>query len=79
LAGGGAMQYGDIFSYTNTPRALIFARNQSGIRTLDDMKRIMRYNNFKVRETKGKVRRGEEGRRTKARWRLRNSSTVAML
>jgi hypothetical protein len=41
--------FGDWFSYSKTARALIFARNQSGISSLDDMKRMMRYNNYQVR------------------------------
>ncbi len=41
--------FGDWFSYEKTARALIFARNQSNINSLEDMKRMMRYNNFQVR------------------------------
>ncbi len=43
------LNYGDLFSYDRSPRQLIFARNQSNINTLDDMKRMMRYNDFEVR------------------------------
>jgi hypothetical protein len=40
------LNYGDLFSYDRSPRQLIFARNQSGISSLADMQRMMRYNDF---------------------------------
>ncbi|XP_029778050.1 putative phospholipase B-like 2 [Suricata suricatta] len=39
-------QYGDWFSYDGSPRAQIFRRNQSLVRDLDSMTRLMRYNDF---------------------------------
>ncbi|XP_039094570.1 putative phospholipase B-like 2 [Hyaena hyaena] len=39
-------QYGDWFSYDGSPRAQIFRRNQSLVRDLDSMIRLMRYNDF---------------------------------
>ncbi|XP_028914484.1 putative phospholipase B-like 2 [Ornithorhynchus anatinus] len=39
-------RYGDWFSYGRTPRALIFQRNQSLVRDLESMVRLMRFNNF---------------------------------
>ena len=42
-------QYGDWFSYDKAPRALMFARDHSGIVDIAGMQRIMRYNDFKVR------------------------------
>ncbi|XP_038618687.1 putative phospholipase B-like 2 [Tachyglossus aculeatus] len=39
-------RYGDWFSYSRTPRALIFQRNQSLVRDLESMVRLMRFNNF---------------------------------
>jgi hypothetical protein len=42
------INYGDLFSYDKAPRALIFARNQSMVNTLEDMKKLMRFNNFQV-------------------------------
>ena len=48
LSGVPAMvqQYGDWFSYDKTPRALIFQRDQSAIKDMDSMIRLMRYNDF---------------------------------
>jgi len=39
-------QYGDKYSYYNCSRANIFRRDQSSVLDVDDMKRIMRYNDF---------------------------------
>ena len=39
-------KYGDWFSYENTPRALIFKRDQSTVTDLDSMMKLMRYNNY---------------------------------
>lgn len=39
-------QYGDEFSYSKCARAQIFARDAGKVQTLQDMKRIMRYNDF---------------------------------
>ncbi|XP_043861009.1 putative phospholipase B-like 2 [Dromiciops gliroides] len=39
-------QYGDWFSYKNSPRARIFERNQSLVHDMDSMIRLMRFNNF---------------------------------
>jgi hypothetical protein len=39
-------EYGDWFSYDKSPRALIFLRNQSLVRDMDSMVRLMRYNDF---------------------------------
>lgn len=43
-SGSAAMEkkFGDWFSYDKTPRALIFARNQSQIENLDHMIKLMR-------------------------------------
>nr|CAB3264926.1 putative phospholipase B-like 2 [Phallusia mammillata] len=48
-SGTAAMEkkYGNWFSYDKTPRALIFARNQSQVSDLSHMIKLMRYNNFK--------------------------------
>jgi hypothetical protein len=35
-------EYGDWFSYDKSPRALIFLRNQSLVRDMDSMVRLMR-------------------------------------
>ncbi|EKF38636.1 lysosomal/endosomal membrane protein p67, putative,lysosomal membrane glycoprotein, putative [Trypanosoma cruzi marinkellei] len=40
-------EFGDYFSYTKCPRAKIFERNQSGVVSLETMKRLIRYNNYK--------------------------------
>jgi len=40
-------KYGDRYSYESCPRANIFRRDQSKVNTLDDMKNIMRYNDYK--------------------------------
>ena len=40
-------KYGSWFNYDLTPRAQIFRRDQGAITSLDGMKRMMRYNNFK--------------------------------
>jgi len=40
-------KYGDWFSYDKTPRALIFARDQSTVTDLDSMMKLMRYNNYR--------------------------------
>merc|ERR1719290_214587 len=37
---------GDWFSYDKTPRALIFARDASGVEDMESMIRLMRYNNY---------------------------------
>lgn len=39
--------YGDWFSYSNTPRARIFRQRQGGVRDLEGMQSLMRYNDFK--------------------------------
>uniref|UniRef100_A0A8C5RLJ3 Phospholipase B-like n=1 Tax=Laticauda laticaudata TaxID=8630 RepID=A0A8C5RLJ3_LATLA len=39
-------KYGDWFTYEKTPRAQIFRRNQTLIRDMDSMIRLMRFNNF---------------------------------
>ncbi|EHA97662.1 Putative phospholipase B-like 2 [Heterocephalus glaber] len=39
-------QYGDWFSYSKSPRAQIFLRNQSLVRDVDSMVRLMRYNDY---------------------------------
>ncbi|XP_033618561.1 putative phospholipase B-like 2, partial [Fukomys damarensis] len=39
-------QYGDWFSYSKSPRAQIFLRNQSLVHDLDSMVRLMRYNDY---------------------------------
>ncbi|CAD5123792.1 DgyrCDS12103 [Dimorphilus gyrociliatus] len=43
-------KFGINFSYQLAPRAKIFRRDQGSVKTFDDMKRIMRYNNYKVDE-----------------------------
>ncbi|XP_062501314.1 putative phospholipase B-like 2 [Corticium candelabrum] len=40
-------KYGDWFTHDKTPRALIFARNQTDITDMTSMYKLMRYNNFK--------------------------------
>lgn len=40
--------YGDAYSYTNCPRALIFARNQSSVQSFEDMQSMMRYNEYQT-------------------------------
>ncbi|EDQ89404.1 uncharacterized protein MONBRDRAFT_37117 [Monosiga brevicollis MX1] len=40
--------YGPWFSYWNTSRALIFAREQKNVSSLEDLKRLMRLNQFKT-------------------------------
>ena len=49
LSGTQAMldQFGDFYSYTKYARPMIFARNHTQIKNLDDFKAMMRYNNFK--------------------------------
>uniref|UniRef100_A0A8D0H935 Phospholipase B-like n=1 Tax=Sphenodon punctatus TaxID=8508 RepID=A0A8D0H935_SPHPU len=39
-------KYGDWFTYDKSPRAQIFRRNQTLVRNMDTMIRLMRYNNF---------------------------------
>ncbi|XP_060641422.2 putative phospholipase B-like 2 [Anolis sagrei] len=39
-------KYGDWFTYEKNPRAQIFRRNQTLVRDLDSMIRLMRFNNF---------------------------------
>ncbi|XP_063769352.1 putative phospholipase B-like 2 isoform X2 [Pseudophryne corroboree] len=39
-------QYGDWFSYSKTPRAQIFHRNQTFVQDLSSMVKLMRYNDF---------------------------------
>ncbi|KAG8348299.1 putative lysosomal/endosomal membrane protein [Trypanosoma vivax] len=41
-------KFGDFFSYENYSRALIFARDQGNVTDLEGVKRLIRYNNFKV-------------------------------
>jgi len=41
-------QYGNWFTYSNTPRALIYSRNNSDVLNIDDMKNLMIYNNFET-------------------------------
>ena len=36
-------QYGDWFSYTQNPRAQIFRRDQSSVKDMDSMVRLMRW------------------------------------
>jgi len=40
-------QYGSWFSYDECPRAKIFRRDQGKVRTMEDMEKLMRYDNFK--------------------------------
>lgn len=40
--------YGDAYSYTKCPRALIFGRNQSSVQTFDHMQSMMRYNEYQI-------------------------------
>jgi hypothetical protein len=40
-------KYGDAYSYKHCPRANIFRRAQAKVKTLDDYKNIMRYNDYK--------------------------------
>ncbi|XP_062335377.1 phospholipase B-like 1 [Osmerus eperlanus] len=49
LSGYGKMwdEYGDDFSYDLCPRAKIFRRDQAGVKDLDSLKYIMRYNDYK--------------------------------
>lgn len=48
-SGYGKMQskFGDYYSYTNTARAKIFARDQSKVEDVDSMMALMRYNDYK--------------------------------
>ncbi|NWI17870.1 PLBLB protein, partial [Crypturellus soui] len=39
-------KYGDWFSYDGSPRARIFRRNQTLVRDMDSMVRLMRFNNY---------------------------------
>jgi len=39
-------KYGDFFSYTETPRAKIFKRDQSSVEDVEDMMKLMRYNDY---------------------------------
>ncbi|KGL77252.1 Putative phospholipase B-like 2, partial [Tinamus guttatus] len=39
-------KYGDWFSYDGSPRARIFQRNQTLVRDMDSMVRLMRFNNY---------------------------------
>ena len=39
-------EYGTYFSYTKYSRAEIFRRNETDVRSLEDVKRLMRYNNY---------------------------------
>ncbi|XP_064378374.1 putative phospholipase B-like 2 isoform X2 [Dromaius novaehollandiae] len=39
-------KYGDWFTYDRNPRARIFRRNQTLVRDMDDMVRLMRFNNY---------------------------------
>jgi len=41
-----AQQIDDLYSYANNPRALIVATNQSAVKTLDDFKNLVRYNDY---------------------------------
>lgn len=41
-------QYGNEFSWSECARAKIFARDYHGVQTIDDMKRIMRYNQYQT-------------------------------
>lgn len=49
LSGGPAMveQYGDWFTYDETPRALIFKRDHTSVKNIRTMISLMRYNNYK--------------------------------
>jgi len=40
-------KFGDFFSYNNTARAKIFARDEGQISDVDSMMAVMRYNDFK--------------------------------
>jgi len=42
------IKYGNSYSYTKCPRAQIFHRDAPAVQTLDDMKRIMRYNEYQT-------------------------------
>lgn len=46
-ANANVAHYGPWFEYESTPRALIFRRGAPNVHNIDDMKRIMRYNNFR--------------------------------
>jgi hypothetical protein len=39
-------KYGDWFSYEKTPRAVIFGREATSITSMEDMVKLMRYNNY---------------------------------
>jgi len=41
-------KYGNAYSHDHCARAKIFRRDQGGVQTLDDMKRIMRYNEWQT-------------------------------
>jgi hypothetical protein len=41
-------QYGNQYSYTEAARAQIFRRDEHAVQTIDDMKRIMRYNQYQT-------------------------------
>jgi hypothetical protein len=41
-------KYGNDYSYSQCPRALIFARNQSAVYSFQDMQALMRYNQWKT-------------------------------
>ena len=41
-------KYGDWFTYDRTPRALIFARDESKVKDLDSMIGLMRYNHYQT-------------------------------
>jgi len=43
-------KYGDMWSYENCARAKIFRRDQKPVATMEDMKRIMRYNEWQTDE-----------------------------
>lgn len=40
-------EYGTFYSYTNTSRALIFARDEPQVATMEDLQHLMRYNDYK--------------------------------
>lgn len=40
--------YGDQYSYTNSTRALMFARDEGKVQSLGDLKKILRYNEYKT-------------------------------